>query len=436
MTAAINKKLSASLNELTATEIVAAINAGTTTCEAVVRACLDRIQLREPKVQAWQYLNRDQVLGNAIALDQSGRRGPLIGVPFGIKDIIDTADMPTEYGSPIYKGNQPRNEAACVALTRKAGGILMGKTVTTEFANRHPGKTHNPFDPERTPGGSSSGSAAAVGDHMVPLAIGTQTTGSTIRPASFCGAVGYRPTWGDLRCSGVREAAGSLDTLGLIARSIEDIALYREVLLGSATPQPIAEYAGKLRVGFCRTHLWNEVEPHTQQQLEAAAQQLAKSGIEVRDVELPADFSRLLDVHLAISSYEFARNFTYEVEHHWERISAALRENRLKSGLACSFERYKEACAFAADARRRFAAMETEFDVLLTASATGEAPVGLNWTGNANHCLIWTTLHVPSVTMPVFKGPHGLPVGAQVIGKANGDRALFAAARRIYHALA
>ena len=171
------KKAAIKLNELTACEIVAAIDGGRTTCEAVVRACLEHIQLREPAVQAWQYLGREQAIGQAIALDKSGKRGPLLGVPFGIKDIIDTSDMPTEYGSPIYKGNQPRNEAACVALGRKAGGVLMGKTVTTEFANRHPGKTKNPFDPARTPGGSSSGSAAAVGDCMVPLAIGTQTTG-------------------------------------------------------------------------------------------------------------------------------------------------------------------------------------------------------------------------------------------------------------------
>ena len=422
------------LNDLTATEIVAAINAGKTTCEAVVRDCLEHIEAREPAVQAWQYLNPAQAIAQAVALDKSGRRGPLIGVPFGIKDIIETADMPTEYGSPIYKGHQPKNEAACVALGRKAGGVLMGKTVTTEFANRYPGKTMNPFDPTRTPGGSSSGSAAAVGDHMVPLAIGTQTTGSTLRPASFCGAFGYRPTWGDIRCSGVREAAGSLDTLGLIARSIDDIALYRDVLIGEA-PSPLPAHSGALRVGFCRTHVWPQVEPHTQKLLEDAAQRLGRSGIAVSDVDLPADFERLIDAHLAVSSYEFSRNFSYEIENHWEKISTTLRENRLKSGLACSFERYREARAFAAQCRRTFAEVVADYDVLLTASATGEAPIGLQTTGNANNCLIWTILHVPCITMPVFKGPHGLPVGAQIIGKANGDRALFAAARRIYQAL-
>ena len=214
----------APIQNLTATEIAAAVNARTLTCETVVRAFLERIAAREAEVMAWEYLDADQVIAKARAMDAAGVSGALAGVPFGIKDIIDTCDMPTQMGSPIYKGHRPKGDAACVALARKAGGILLGKTVTTEFANRHPGKTHNPFDFTRTPGGSSSGSAAAVGDHMVPLAIGTQTTASTIRPASFCGTFGYRPTHGDLRCVGVKEASGSLDTLGLFAHSVDDIA--------------------------------------------------------------------------------------------------------------------------------------------------------------------------------------------------------------------
>jgi len=239
----------AQAHEWTATQIVAAINDGTTTCEAVTRSCLERIEAREPIVQAWQYLDRQKAISRARALDRSGHRGPLIGVPVGVKDIIDTCDMPTEYGTPIYKRHRPANDAACVALTRKAGAVVLGKTVTTEFANVHPGKTRNPIDPTRTPGGSSSGSGAAVGDHMVPLAIGTQTTGSTTRPASFCGVFGYRPTWGDLRATRVMEASGSLDTLGILARSIEDVALYRDVLLGVA-PQPVSREPYVPRIGF------------------------------------------------------------------------------------------------------------------------------------------------------------------------------------------
>jgi amidase len=422
-------------NELTATEMAAAIAAGKTTSEAVVRACIERIEAREPQVLAWQYFNSEQVIAQARAIDRGSRRGALAGVPFGIKDIIDTCDMPTEMGSPIYAGHRPRSDAACVALSRKAGGILMGKTVTTEFANRHPGKTRNPFDPARTPGGSSSGSAAAVADFMVPLAIGTQTTGSTIRPASFCGVVGYRPTWGDLRCVGVKEAAGSLDTLGLIARSVEDIALYRDVLQGSA-PEPLPAGSAAPRIGFCRTHFWPRVEPATQKLLEDAAQKLARAGARVKDVALPSEFDRLEEVHTRISSYEFARNFTWEIENHWEKLSQALRENRLKLGLACTFEQYREARDHAERCRQLLAALFDEHDVLLTAAAAGEAPSGLERTGDASFCLIWTTTHVPCVTLPVFKGPHGLPIGAQLIGKRNGDRALLAAARWVYRALA
>jgi len=434
MTPMTAKKPAARLNELTATEIAAAIAGGKTTCEAVVRACLERIAEREPRVLAWQYLNPDQAIAQARAVDRSRKRGPLAGVPFGMKDIIDTCDMPTEYGSPIYLGHQPKSDAACVALSRKAGGVLMGKTVTTEFANRYPGKTRNPFDPARTPGGSSSGSAAAVGDCMVPLAVGTQTTGSTIRPASFCGAFGYRPTYGDLRLVGVKEAAGSLDTLGLIARSLEDIALYRDVLLG-IEPAPIADNVPAPRIGFCRTHLWPQVEPATQKLLEDAARKLARAGAKVADVTLPEDFERVEDAHRWISSFEFSRNFTWEIENHWEKISEMLRNGRLKDGLACSFDRYRNARDFAERCRQLLAPIFDGYDVLLTAAAAGEAPVGLDSTGNASLYAIWTTMHVPAVTLPVFRGPHGLPVGAQLIAKRNDDRKLFAVARWVYRQL-
>jgi Asp-tRNA(Asn)/Glu-tRNA(Gln) amidotransferase A subunit family amidase len=420
------KKPVTPLNELTATEMVQAIAAGTATCEGVARACLEHIAAREPEVQAWQYLNPDQVIAQARALDKGGNRGPLHGVPFGIKDIIDTCDMPTEYGSSIYKGHQPKNDAACVALGRKAGGMLMGKTVSTEFANQTPGKTRNPFDTTRTPGGSSSGSAAAVGDNMVPLAVGTQTTGSTIRPASFCGVFGYRPTYGDLRCTGVKEASGSLDTLGLIARSIEDIALYRDVLLGIA-PEPLLAHTGTVRIGFCRTHLWPVVEPYTQQLLEEAAKRFAQAGAKVIEVELPPEFERIVDAHRWISSFEFSRNFTWEIENHWEKISDRLRNGRIKDGLSCSFERYRESRDFAEKCRA--ADIFGECDLLLAASAAGEAPIGLSSTGNASLCAIWTTLHVPAVTIPVFKGPNGLPVGAQLIARRNDDRKLLSVAR-------
>jgi len=417
------------LNRLTASEIVQAIATRRTTAEAVARACLDRIAAREPQVQAWQFLDPDLVLREARALDAGGRIGPLQGVPVGMKDIIDTCDMPTEYGTPIHAGHRPRIDAACVALTRRAGGLIMGKTVTTEFANRHPGKTLHPADPRRTPGGSSSGSAAAVGDHMVPLALGTQTTASTIRPASFCGCVGYRPTWGDLRCHGVMEAAGSLDTLGLIARSVEDVALYRDVLLGVA-PQPLAAPGTDApRIGFCRTPFWSRCEPATQKLLEDCAARLARAGAKVTEVTLPPEFERVEDAHRWISSFEFARNRAWEIDRHWERISETLRNNRLKDGLACSFEKYREAKSFAARIRRSLHDLFADYDALLSPSASGEAPMGIGSTGDASFCVIWTTAHVPSVTLPLFTGPNGLPVGAQLVARRDHDRSLFETAR-------
>jgi amidase len=269
---------------------------------------------------------------------------------------------------------------------------------------------------------------------MVPLAIGTQTTASTLRPASFCGVFGYRPTYGDLRCAGVREASGSLDTLGLFARSIEDIALFRDVLLGSAHT-PLPAQTGAPRIGFCRTLFWSQVEPATQKLLEDAAQRLARAGASVAEVELPREFDEIAETHRWISSFEFARNFTWEIDHHPDLLSDMLRNGRIKDGLSCSFERYRAAREHAARCRTLLESLFDSHDVLLTAAATGEAPLGLGSTGNTSLCAIWTTVHVPAISVPAFKGPHGLPVGAQVIGKRNADRELLAAAHWIHRAL-
>jgi Asp-tRNA(Asn)/Glu-tRNA(Gln) amidotransferase A subunit family amidase len=435
----LDAKVDSALNELTASEIAATIASGRTTSEAVVRACLDRIAARETEVQAWAAFDPEQALAAARDFDRSGKRGPLGGkplggVPFGVKDIIDTADLPTEWGTPIWRGHRPRRDAACVALTRKAGGILLGKTVTTEFANLHPGPTRNPHDPARTPGGSSSGSAAAVADRMVPVALGTQTTGSTIRPASFCGIFGYRPTYGEHRLHGVMEASGSLDTLGILARSLEDVALWRDVLLGVA-PEPIGEIASPPRIGFCRTHNWDQVESTTQRLVEGAADALAKRGARVAEVDLPDDFARLNEAHRWISSFEFARTFTFEIEHHWDEISHTLRNGRLADGLGCGFERYVEMLTFAEHCRRAIEVVWDEHDVLLTPAAFGEAPVGMPAFAGAPLYMMWTVLHVPAVTLPVFTGPSGMPIGLQLIGRRHHDRQLFAHARWVYRQL-
>ena len=330
--------MATSLNELTATEVVTAIKSGRTTCEAVTRACLERIAERDPQVQAWQYIDPEKAIAEARARDRSDKSGALIGVPFNVKDIIDTGDMPTEYGSPIYKGFRPRADASCVAMSRKAGAVLLGKAVTTEFANFHPSRTKNPLDLTRTPGGSSAGSAASVGDFMCALSVGSQTSGSTVRPAGFCGVVGFRPTYGELRCAGMMEAAASLDTVGLIARSIDDIALYRDVLLGE-TPVPVRDLPPP-RIGFCRTHLWPLLEPSTQKLFEDAANTLAKKGADVREVTLPREFDDIPEAHRLISGFEFSRNLTWEIENHWDQISTTLRAGRIDDGLKCTYETY------------------------------------------------------------------------------------------------
>lgn len=422
-------------NDWTATEIAQAVRDGRINCEAIVRACLDHIGERESDMQAWAHLDPDQALAAARAFDRCGNKsGALAGVPFGVKDIIDSADMPTEWGTPIHRGRRPERDAACVALTRKAGGVLLGKTVTSEFANLHPGKTRNPADLSRTPGGSSSGSAAAVADMMVPIALGTQTTGSTIRPASFCGVIGYRPTYGEHRLHGVMEASGSLDTLGILARSIEDVALYRDVLLG-VPPEPVRDVPHPPRIGLCRSHVWPEIEPSTRALVEDAAERLSKAGANVGELELPGDFAQLTEAHRWISSFEFARTFTWEIEHHWNEISETLRKGRIADGLGCSLDRYVEMKRFAEACRHKLDALWDGYDVLLTASAFGEAPVGWNAFVGARLYMIWTVLHVPSITLPLFKGPHGMPVGVQLLARRHDDRRLFMFARWVWRAL-
>ncbi len=409
---------------LTATEIVRGISAGHFTAEAVMRSCLDRISELEGAVNAWAHIDYDAALAAARRCDEQSRRGALRGVPFGAKDIIDSYDMPTEWGSSIHKGAQASRDAACIALPRKAGAILVGKTVTSEFANVTPGKSRNPRDTSRTPGGSSNGTAAAVGASMVPVAIGTQTTGSTIRPSSFCGIVGYRPTYGEHRLHGVMEASGSLDTIGLCARSVEDVALFRGVMLG-IEPAPVPVLPAP-RIGFCRTYMSNLIYPETQRLVEEAAKTLERAGATLTDVELPVEFGHLTEAHRWISSFEFARNFTWELEHHRDRISEPLRGARIADGLNCPFERYLEAIELAESCRLRMDGLWNDYDILLTASAIGEAPVGWDHLLGADIYKMWTVLHVPTLSLPVLTGPNGMPIGLQLLARRHRDRDLFA----------
>jgi len=425
----------ADLFRLSASEAAARIREGKLTSEALVRSCLERIDARESQVKAWVHLDRDFALAQARECDRSASRGPLHGVPFAAKDIMDTADLPTEYGSPIYKGNRPRADAACVALSRAAGGVLLGKTVTTEFASRVPlGNTTNPHNPQHTPGGSSSGSAAAVGDFMVPLAFGTQTVGSVIRPAAFCGCIGYKPSYSEVSTQGVKQNTASFDTVGLFARAVEDLALFRAALTGFAVKPLAAVQVNQLKIGFCRTMFWDRAEAYTKTLLEEAASALARAGANVADFELGEPFTNFEAMGRRINDYEFCRALTWERQHHWELLSEFQRK-KLSAWLNISYEQYREAEAFLAERRRQLADAMADLDLLLTPSAPGEAPAGLGSTGDTSFNILATWTYTPCVTLPVFAGPSGLPVGIQLIGQRNQDHRLLEGAQAIYRML-
>jgi Asp-tRNA(Asn)/Glu-tRNA(Gln) amidotransferase A subunit family amidase len=409
---------------LTASQAAGRLSAATLTAETLVGDCLERVRARAD-VNAWAWLDPEQALAQARAADRAGRPGLLAGVPVGVKDVIDTVDMPTEHGSPIYRGNRPFADAACVALIRAAGGVILGKTVTTEFANRDPRGTVHPHNPAHTPGGSSSGSAAAVADFQVPVGLGTQTGGSTIRPAAFCGVVGYKPSFGEFSRVGIKMQCHNLDTLGVICRSLEDVALMRAVLTVQP-PHRVDRASSAPRIGFCRTPAWGHADADTQALLERTAAKLAGAGAMVRDVELtPAD---ILGHHRRIFEFEAARNYAYEYEVHGDKLSAALRDGLLTPGRALPLSAYIEAIETAEGFRRNLDDLFGEFDVLLAPSAAGEAPEGLGSTGDARFNAIWTLAWTPCVTLPAGTGRKGLPLGVQLIGPRFDDEALLDAA--------
>src|SRR6516164_9022691 len=408
----------------TASEAAAQLSAGELTAEALVQACLERARAGG-EITAWAWLDPEQAIAQARTVDGSGRKGRLAGVPVGIKDIIDTADMPTGHGSPIYAGNRPFADAACVALIRAASGVIFGKTVTTEFANRHPGPTRHPHNADHTPGGSSSGSAAAVADFQVPLALGTQTGGSTIRPAAFCGVIGYKPSFGEFSRVGVKMQCHNLDTLGIICRSLEDVALLRGVLL-ARNSHLVDRNPAAPRIGFCRTPAWEQADNETHALLERTASVLSAAGAKVHEVSLtPAD---ILDHHRRIFEFEAARNYAYEYEVHGEKLSLALRDGLLARGRALPLAAYIEAIETAEGFRRNLAELFTGIDLLLAPSAVGEAPEGLGSTGDARFNAIWTLAWTPCLTLPAGNGRKGLPLGIQLIGARFRDEALLDAA--------
>jgi Asp-tRNA(Asn)/Glu-tRNA(Gln) amidotransferase A subunit family amidase len=429
-----NARPARALNELTASEIVRAVASGEATCEAVVRACLARIDRREKDIHAWASIDPELALARARALDRGPPRGPLHGVPIGVKDIIDTADLPTEMGSPIYRGHRPGADAACVALTRAAGAVILGKTVTCEFAGMTPGATTNPHDLAHTPGGSSSGSGAAVADRMVPAAFGTQTGGSVLRPAAYCGVFGFKPTFGAFNRKGVFPAAESLDTVGLITRSLDDIELLGAVL-EMRPPAPPAVLDSPPRVGLCRTPLWHTAQADTVAAVENAAERLGKAGARVREVVLPEEFAGLRNAaRETINNYERAAAMGHEWITDRERISDRLRQ-RIALGRAMPHVEYVAALQLGEHCRARLPSVFEEADVLLAPCVNGEAPPGLGETGDPGFQAIWTILHVPALSLPTHRGRNGLPVGIQLVGMRHADQKLLACARWIWQRL-
>lgn len=421
-------------NFFSATQACAAIASGDLTSERLVGACLDWIASREPQVQAWAHLNPAHALAEARQRDRTPPRSRLHGLPVGVKDVIDTADMPTEYGSPIYRGNRPPCDAACVALVRELGGVILGKTVSTEFATRHPGKTRNPRNTAHTPGGSSSGSAAAVADSMVPLAFGTQTSSSIIRPAAFCGTVGYKPTFNLLNRAGLKFLSESLDTLGVLTRTVPDAALIVEELAGAAPTRFDDVGAITPRIGFCRTPYWNRADAATHAAFEAAVPRLSRAGAHMQDVTLDPEFATLADVQVRLSSFEFYRALTYERTRFAQLLSDSL-VARIRGGGEVTRAQYEETHAIAHRCRAKLDDTYREYDVLISPSAPGEAPHGLESTGDPLFGLTWTLMHGPAITLPVFTGPLGLPIGLQVTGPRGSDARTLRAAEWIRRAL-
>jgi Asp-tRNA(Asn)/Glu-tRNA(Gln) amidotransferase A subunit family amidase len=434
----------AGLHQLSASEAARLIQSGAITSEALVGACLARVRETDDAVQAWTFLDPDHALAQARAADE--RRagghptGALHGVPVGLKDIIDTADMPTENGSPLHAGRTPSRDAAVVARLRGAGAVIMGKTVTTEFAVRTPGKTRNPHDPAHTPGGSSSGSAAAVAAEMVPLALGSQTGGSTIRPAAYCGIYGLKPTHGLIPRAGMWQLSRSLDHVGLFARTIEDVALLLEELTGhderdpDTAPRPRIPYRAVAAeeppidpmLAFVKTPLWERVDADAR---EAFGELVESLEDRVEEVELSESVKEAVDWHRVTMESEMAQGFEREWARGREGLSPALRE-RIEAGLAARAVDYLRARARVPELSASFEELFTQrYDAILTPAAFGTAPKGLASTGDPAFCTLWTLTGMPALSVPLLQGANGLPLGVQLVGRRDGDGRLLRTAR-------
>jgi Asp-tRNA(Asn)/Glu-tRNA(Gln) amidotransferase A subunit family amidase len=421
------------LNTLSATAAAAAMARGETSSSALLEACLDRIETRDALVSAWVYVDAELALAKARAADDARAAGkplgPLHGLPIAVKDIFDTGDMPTECGSALYRGRRPTEDAQAVSLLRRAGAIVIGKTVTAELALSAPGATANPLDLRRTPGGSSSGSAAAVADHMVPLAVGSQTGGSVIRPASYCGIVGFKPSFGAIPTGGMHLLAEPLDHAGVFARDVADIALMAKVMMAAglgAQDSATAHSPGRPRIGVLRAPVWREASDDARARFDVWADSLdMHDGVELGDI-----FDDAVACQRLILDANLAGNFGAVLQTKPEALKAMTRE-RVVAGLAIGAKAVSSALSRVEEQRTRLGQVFEDYDALLTLAAPGEAPLGLSSTGDAVFSVIWTLMGVPAITLPMLVGEDGLPIGIQLIGARGEDAKLLAIAAQI-----
>ena len=432
------------LHLASASEAARLIGDGAISSEQLVEACLSHIRAVDDNVQAWAFLDPEYALTQARALDRQrldGRTiGPLHGVPIAIKDIFDTADMPTEFGSPIHAGRTPSRDATAVALLRGAGAVIMGKAVTTEFAFLSPGKTRNPHNREHTPGGSSSGSAASVAAHMVPLAIGSQTAGSTIRPASYCGVVGFKPTHGLISRHRVSPLSRTLDHVGLFARTIDDVALLAEQLVAYDENDPDTQARARIpfssisaeepplapMFAFIKTPMWQRADDDSKEGFAEIVEQL---GAQVEEVELFPSAQDAWQWHQTIMGAEVAHNF----EREWQNSRALLSEQlraQIERGREVRAMDYQRALKQIAPLHDSFVELfEQRYDAILTPAAPSAAPKGLTSTGDPSFCTLWTLCGMPCITLPLLQNREALPIGVQLVGPRGDDARLLRTAR-------
>ncbi len=399
--------------------VTGALQMGSTGAAMVLTACRARIVEREPEIGAWE------VVDVRAAMDSAPTAGPLTGLPVGVKDIIDTVQFPTCYGSPIFAGHRPREDAACVATLKKAGALVLGKTVTTEFASAYPGKTHNPRNPAHTPGGSSSGSAAAVADGMVPVALGSQTAGSVIRPAAYCGVVGYKGTYGWTDLAGVHPLAPSFDTLGLFTRRVADIAPVRAVLAPGARGTTTARMPSRVRL--CRTPMWEQASPEARRAVERAVRMIGDAEAATDEIAAPDSWRDIVATHTTIMYAEMGREFAALLSQHGDKLSASIRA-QIEQGQKIAPQTEQAARDRAESWREEMASLMAPGDVWITLAAPGEAPEGLGATGDPMFNRPWTLLGVPCVALPYRQGAKGLPLSVQLVAARDSDDDLLDAA--------